>query len=117
MRDLDLVTLRLFVAVCETCNIARVAEKSNIVPSAVSKRLAQLEATVGLPVLTRKRHGVAPTAAGRTLLEHAREMLASAARIEHDMDAFASGVRGQVRILASTSAMAEWLPDDVASFL
>lgn len=117
MRDLDLTTLRLFVSVCETGNMARAGDKANIVGSAISKRLAQLEQQVGTPILTRKRHGVAPTAAGQTLLEHARAMLASAARIERDMQAYAAGVRGQVRILASASAMAESLPDDVASFL
>jgi DNA-binding transcriptional LysR family regulator len=117
MRDLDLTTLRLFVTVCETGNIARAGEQANIVGSAISKRLAQLEDTLGTPLLVRKRHGVAPTAAGLTLLEHARSMLASSARIERDMGGYAAGVRGQVRILASASAMAESLADDVASFL
>jgi DNA-binding transcriptional LysR family regulator len=117
VRDLDLTTLRLFVTVCETGNIARAGEQANIVGSAISKRLAQLEDTLGTPLLVRKRHGVAPTAAGLTLLEHARSMLASSARIERDMGGYAAGVRGQVRILASASAMAESLADDVASFL
>jgi len=117
LRDLDLTTLRLFVIVCETGNIARAGERANIVGSAISKRLSQLEDTVGTPLLARKRHGVVPTAAGQTLLEHARTMLASATRIERDMGAYAAGVRGQVRILASASAMAESLADDVASFL
>jgi DNA-binding transcriptional LysR family regulator len=117
MRDLDLTTLRLFVAVCDAGTIARAGEKSAIVGSAISKRLAQLEATVGTPLLVRKRHGVAPTAAGQSLLEHARGMLAGASRIERDMQAFSSGLRGQVRILASASAMAESLADDVAAFL
>jgi DNA-binding transcriptional LysR family regulator len=117
LRDLDLTTLRLFVTVCETGNIARAGEQANIVGSAISKRLSQLEDTVGTPLLVRKRHGVAATAAGQTLLEHARAMLASSARIERDMGAYVAGVRGQVRILASASAMAESLADDVASFL
>jgi DNA-binding transcriptional LysR family regulator len=117
MRDLDLTTLRFFVAVCEARSIARAAEQASIVGSAISKRMALLEATVGLPLLVRKRRGVEPTSAGETLLEHARVMLASAARIERDMAAYASGIRGQVRVLASTSAMAESLADDVASFL
>jgi DNA-binding transcriptional LysR family regulator len=117
LRDLDLTTLRLFVAVCDAGNIARAGEKSAIVGSAISKRLAQLEATVGTPLLVRKRHGVAPTPAGQSLLEHARGMLAGAGRIERDMHAYACGLRGQVRILASASAMAESLADDVAAFL
>jgi DNA-binding transcriptional LysR family regulator len=117
LRDLDLTTLRLFVTVCETGNIARAGEKAAIVGSAISKRLAQLEDTVGTTLLTRKRHGVVPTAAGQTLLEHARSILDSATRIERDMQGFAAGVRGQVRMLASVSAMSESLADDVAAFL
>ena len=117
MRDLDLTTLRLFVSVCEVGNIARAGERANIVGSAISKRLAQLEDQVGTALLVRKRHGVVPTAAGLTLLEHARGMLDSAARIERDMEAFGAGARGQVRILASVSAMTESLADDVATFL
>jgi DNA-binding transcriptional LysR family regulator len=117
LRDLDLTSLRLFAAVCETGNIARAGEQASIVPSAISKRLALLEDALGTPLLVRKRHGVVPTQAGQTLLEHARTILDSTARIERDMEAYASGVRGQVRILASVSAMAESLADDVASFL
>jgi DNA-binding transcriptional LysR family regulator len=117
LRDLDLTTLRLFVAVCETGNIARAGEKASIVGSAISKRLAQLEHQLGTPLLARRRHGVVPTAAGQTLLEHARGMLDSALRIERDMEAYVSGGRGQVRILASVSAMTESLADDVAAFL
>ncbi|NNU45124.1 LysR family transcriptional regulator [Ramlibacter montanisoli] len=117
MRDFDLTTLRLFVSVCESGNIARAGEKASIVGSAISKRLAQLEDQVGTPLLLRKRHGVVPTPAGQTLLEHARGMLDSAARIERDMQSYVAGSRGQVRILASVSAMSESLADDVAAFL
>jgi DNA-binding transcriptional LysR family regulator len=117
VRDLDLTTLRLFVSVCETGNIARAGEKASIVGSAISKRLAQLEEQLGTPLLARGRHGVVPTPAGQTLLEHARSMLDGAARIERDMQAYIAGGRGQVRILASVSAMTESLADDVAAFL
>jgi DNA-binding transcriptional LysR family regulator len=117
LRDFDLTTLRLFVSVCEAGNIARAGEKANIVGSAISKRLAQLEDQVGTPLLLRKRHGVVPTPAGQTLLEHARGMLDGAARIERDMQSYVAGGRGQVRIFASVSAMSESLADDVAAFL
>ncbi|PUA19121.1 LysR family transcriptional regulator [Glaciimonas sp. PCH181] len=117
MRDLDLTTLRLFVAVCATGNMARAGEQENIVASAISKRLAVLEDTVGVKLLERRRHGMAPTAAGETLLEHARGMLAGADRVMRDMAGYSVGVKGQVRILATVSSMAESLPDDVAAFL
>ena len=69
MRELDLTTLRLFAAVCDARSIARAAEQANIVGSAISKRLAQLEDTVGTQLLVRRRHGVEPTPAGESLLD------------------------------------------------
>ena len=96
MRDLDLTTLRLFAAVCDARSIARAAEQAHIVGSAVSKRLAQLEDTVGTPLLVRRRRGVEPTPAGQSLLEHARAMLDSADRIAREMGDYALGVRGHV---------------------
>lgn len=116
-KDLDLTSLRLFVAVCDARNIAHAADREHLVGSAVSKRMAQLELQMGTPLLVRKRHGVAPTPAGETLLEYARAMLASAHRVEQAMAAYASGVRGQVRLLATASVMAEALADDVVAFM
>jgi DNA-binding transcriptional LysR family regulator len=117
MQDLDLTTLRLFVAVCDSRSIARVANRENIVPSAISKRLAQLERNVGTPVLRRVRRGVEPTAAGETLREHARGLLAAAQRVSEGMSSYNSGASGLVRLMASTSSVAESLPDDIAEFL
>ncbi len=97
MRDLDLTTLRLLVAVCEQQNMARVAEQEHIAPSAISKRIAQLESNLGIALLNRTRRGVQPTAAGLALVEHARTMLFAAERIENDVTAFAGGIKGNVR--------------------
>lgn len=117
MKDLDLTTLRLFVAVCDSRSIARVGERENIVPSAISKRLAQLEQDLGCRLLKRIRRGVEPTAAGETLREHARGLLGAARRVTDDMNAYTSGASGLVRLMATTSSVAELLPDDIAEFL
>lgn len=117
MREFNLVTLRLFVATCDARNIARAGEKYNIVASAVSKRLQQLEDQVGTDLLVRSKVGVFPTPAGETLLEHARTMLLEADRATRDMQVFNAGVRGKVRLLATVSAVAESLPEDVANFM
>lgn len=117
MKDLDLTSMRYFVAVCEAASISRAAEQENVVPSAISKRLAQMEAAFGVPLLQRQRRGVVPTAAGESLLEHARAMLSNAQRVAQDMASFAGGVRGQVRLLATVSCIAESLPDDIALFM
>lgn len=117
MRDIDPKTLRLFVAVCDHENIARAAEQEHIEPSAISKRIAQLEADLGTPLLVRARRGVQPTPAGLALLEHARNVLFTLGRIATDVAAFGSGVKGHVRIVATASAIAESLLDDLASFM
>ena len=117
MRDLDIKTLRLLVAVCDLQNIKRAAAQENIEPSAISKRIAQLEASAGTPILVRNRRGVQPTPAGLALLEHARTILFTMERIESDIAAFSGGARGHVRVVASASAIAEALLDDVAGFM
>lgn len=117
MKDLDLKTLRLLVTVCDNESISRAAEQEHIEPSAVSKRIAQLEATLGTKLLVRERRGVVPTPAGLALLEHLRSLLFTLDQIENDVAAFRGGVKGHVRLLASASAIAETLLDDVASFM
>ncbi|THJ30695.1 LysR family transcriptional regulator [Lampropedia aestuarii] len=115
--DYDLTSLRLFIAVCDHGNIARVAEQEHMVNSAVSKRMAQLEQQAGSALLERRRYGVRPTAAGETVLAYAQEMLSIARRLEDAMHGYSSGVRGQVRVLANASVMAEALADDVVAFM
>lgn len=117
MKELDLTSLRYFVRVCETGNISRAAEQENVVPSAVSKRIAMLEQGFQVVLLERRRRGVVPTNAGETLLANARAILSSANRIAQDMSSYGSGVRGHVRLLGTVSAIAESLPDDVAAFM
>ena len=117
MRDIDLKTLRLFVAVADCRSMARAAEQEHIEPSAISKRIAQLEDDLGVELLVRGRRGVQTTPAGLALLEHARSILFTMDRIVADAAAFAGGVQGHVRLIATASAIAEALPDDIASFM
>jgi DNA-binding transcriptional LysR family regulator len=116
-RHFDPVTLRLFIAVCEERNIARAAERESIVASAVSKRIAAIEAEIGAPLLVRGRRGIEPTAAGQALLRQAREVLGSMARMHAELSDFATGVQGSVRVVAATSVLAERLADDIGTFL
>lgn len=116
-RPLDPVSLQLFVAVCEEGSLARAAEREALVPSALSKRVAALEAETGVALLVRRRRGVEPTAAGEALLRRAREVLLAMDAARAELGAFEQGAQGSVRLLASPSAMAEVLPDDLASFM
>jgi len=116
-RTLDPVTLRLFVAVCEERNIARAAAREAIVASAVSKRIAALEQSLGATLIVRGRRGIVPSAAGEALLRRAHELLGSMERVHAELSEFATGAHGSARVVASLSVLAEQLPEDIASFL
>ena len=116
-RKLDLVSLELFIAVCECKSITQAAELKSITPSAVSKRIAQLEQIVGAPLFIRTHAGVGPTNDGTRLLEHARSVIYSLEVIERDVVRGVNNLRSCVRILANRSANAEFVPASVTSFL
>src|SRR3954465_14470664 len=116
MQSFDPISLRLFIAVCEERNIASAAKREAIVPSAVSKRISQMEREAGVALLERGRRGVTVTAAGEVLWRYARESLQLCDRMQAELGPFADGVQGHVRWFASKSAVAQVLPEDVSLF-
>ena len=113
----DLVDLKLFCDVVEAGTITRGAERSALALAAASTRLKAMEDVIGAPLLLRSRQGVALTAAGATLLKHARLILSQSARMREDLGAFAGGGAGRVRLLANTNASTEFLPEALSDFL
>jgi DNA-binding transcriptional LysR family regulator len=113
----DLTDLALFRDVVEAGSITHGAERSHLALAAASTRIRNMEETVGAALLIRKRQGVVPTPAGRTLLQHARIMLAQAERLREDLGAYAGGAAGQIHFLSNTNAMTEFLPEALSSFL
>ena len=116
-RRIDLTSLQLFVAVCEAGSIGKAADREFIAASAVSKRLADLEAALGTPLLYRHARGVDLTPAGQSLLHHARNVLYGLEKMQSELGEYAVGVRGHVRVHASISAIVQFLPDDLGSFV
>src|SRR3954447_6745644 len=113
----DLVDLRLFRHVVEAGSITHGAERAHLALAAASTRIRNMEQTLGAPLLVRARHGITPTQAGRTLLNHARTMLEQAERLREDLGAYAGGLAGQVRVLSNTNALTEFLPEALSAFL
>jgi DNA-binding transcriptional LysR family regulator len=117
MLRLDPTSLKLFVRVVEEGTIAAAADREHIAAGAVSKRLTDIEAQLGTQLLMRTNKGVEPTAAGLALLSLARRALHELDQIPVQMQGYASGVRGLVRVCASMSAITQFLPRDIQSFL
>lgn len=114
---IDPTSLSLFIAVVEEGTIAAAAEREHIAAPAVSKRISQLEDLLRTQLLTRTYKGVEPTAAGLALLNLARRAVHYLDDVQAQMSDYAGGTRGQVRIFANISAINQFLPTDLASFL
>ena len=72
LHRLDLVSLSLFHLVARTGSISRGAELALLAVGAASKRISDLEAAVGAPLLERHSRGVKLTAAGLALQKRHR---------------------------------------------
>lgn len=117
MLRLDPTSLQLFIAVLEEGTIAAAAEREHIAAAAVSKRISEIEAQLRTQLLNRTNKGIEPTAAGIALLGLARRALHELDDISVQMQEYASGMRGHVRIFANISAITQFLPAEIKSFL
>ncbi|MFL9898119.1 LysR family transcriptional regulator [Paraburkholderia fungorum] len=116
LKKLDLTSLRLFVAVCQEQNIARAAEREFIASSAVSRRIAEIEAVIGLPVIQRQSRGITVTPVGETVLRYALAIIGNIEQMSAELSRFSSGAKGRVRVVANLSSIVQFLPEDVAAF-
>jgi len=113
----DLTDLSLFRHVVEAGSITHGAERAHLALAAASTRIRNMEKSLGAPLLLRTRAGVTPTPAGRTLLQHARTLLAQAEKLKEDLGTYTGGLAGQIRILSNTNALTEFLPESLSAFL
>ncbi len=113
----DLTDLRLFVLTAEECNITRAAAGRHLSLAAASARIKSLEQQAGLPLLYREARGVRLTPAGEAFLHHARGVLHQSEQLRADMQEYAGGLRGHLRVFANTTAVTDFLPEILPGFL
>lgn len=111
-----LVDIKLFVAIADEGNVTRGAARCFLAPSSASLRLRQLEESLGTPLFTRAARGVSLTRAGQVMLEHCRRSLAELEQMHANLAPYALGVKTQVTIFANSSAIAAFLPHDLARY-
>lgn len=114
---LDLVSLSLFTLIARTGSISKGSKLACIAVGAASKRITDLELAVGAELFERHSRGVTLTFAGRALRTHAQRILSNVDALAADLSDHAQGVIGIVRLWTNTSAITQFLPDDLASFI
>lgn len=114
---IDFVSLRLFCAVAQSGSINKGAEMCNLVPSAASRRLADMESAFGTRLLQRSAQGVVLTPAGHVALQHSMRLFHGLEHFTSELRDYARGVKGHVRLWANMSALSEFLPPLLSAFL
>lgn len=113
----DITDFRLFINIAETSSLTRGAERSFLSVPATSNRIKNLEDNLGVRLLERSSQGVSLTNAGKTYLQHARVILAQLELLTGDLQQYTEGLKGQLRLLANTTAITEYLPPVVGEYL
>ncbi|WP_374545260.1 LysR family transcriptional regulator [Rhodoblastus sp.] len=101
IRDLD--ALRTFVTIATLGNFARASDKLGISRANASKRVADLEAELGVKLINRTTRSMSLTEAGRTLLATAETMFGLLESAEQDIRSAAAVPRGVLRVNAPMS--------------
>ena len=113
----DFVTLKLFCAIVQSGSITKGANECNLALSAASRRISEFEETVGMALLERSVKGVTLTHAGHAVMQHALRLFQGFEQLSNELSEYSKGVKGHVRLWANMSALTEFLPSALASFL
>lgn len=95
---MELYQLRTFVAVAETQNLTRAAQRINASGPAVSAQIKALEEELGLELFARTARGMRLTDAGRELVGRARRTLEAAGELLSAAGSFRAEAVGVARI-------------------
>ncbi|MEU6782678.1 LysR family transcriptional regulator [Nonomuraea angiospora] len=113
---MELQQMRYVVAVAETANFTRAAERCRVVQSALSHQIARLERELGARLFDRTSRRVTLTPAGEAFLPAARQALDAAERARAEVAAASGELRGRLAIGAIPTVTAVDLPGALKTF-
>ncbi len=114
---MNLKQLEVFLAVAESGSFSKAAAATFITQSTVSQHVSALEEEFGLRLLDRTGKGVFPTAGGKILLEHARQILSRAREVPLSMKRFQGLEEAFLKIGASNIPGSYLLPAALPLFI
>ena len=97
-------------------SIRQAAERLHVAPSAVNRRIQDLEAELGTPLFERLPRGMRLTAAGELFVQYIRSRAAHLEQVRSEIEDLQGLRRGCVRIVVSQAVAAAFLPERIAGF-
>ncbi len=113
---MDRNDLELVLAVREQGGLAAAARSLDVAPPVVTKRLAALEARLGLRLFQRTTRRVSPTAEGEAMCERALVLLQGFTELEAELQERQSEPTGLIRLAATFGFGRLWLGPALAQF-
>lgn len=113
---LDRGDLELLLAIREHGSLAGAAAAADVVPSVVTKRLAGLEARLGLKLFQRTTRRVVPTPEGEALCARAVDLLAGFQAMEAELQERHKEPVGRIRLAATFGFGRAWVGPALAEF-
>jgi DNA-binding transcriptional LysR family regulator len=113
---LDLFSLKLFVDIVDLRSIGKGAAKNCIAVSAASKRMSDLEHTLGAQLLHRQSRGVVTTEAGDTLYKGMTETLTRLQQLAGAVGEHSQGRKRTVRVYSNLTSLVHYLPSALKAF-
>ncbi|MCW5652626.1 LysR family transcriptional regulator [Hydrogenophaga sp.] len=113
---MDRPDLELVIAVRQHGSLVMAARALRVTPSAVTKRLAALEASLGLRLFQRTTRRVSPTAEGEVLCERAVHLLHAFDEVQAELRERQAEPAGPVRLAATFGFGRLWVGPALAAF-
>lgn len=93
--------LKFFILIARHGNLSAAARALDITPPAATKRLAQLEAKLGVRLINRTTRSISLTKEGETYLSHATRILEQLREMEDAVSSSKTDLRGLLRVNAT----------------
>ncbi len=106
---LDWDDLRFFLAISRHRSLAAAAKDLHVTQSTVGRRLASMQASLGVRLLQRTAEGYVLTLAGESILAHVERVEAEALSVEHAVAGRDTRLAGLVRVTSSQLVMSNLL--------
>jgi DNA-binding transcriptional LysR family regulator len=107
---MQLPALKYFAAVARSGSLRHASEVFDIVPSAISRQIAQLESTLAVTLFERSSRGMTLTEAGKLLLEFVEDGERRVGALSQRLDDLSALRRGTVRLAVVEGTAHDFLP-------
>lgn len=116
MHSMNWDALQAFLAVARTGRISAAARRLDVEHTTISRRLAALEAALGVPLFYRTNTGYTLTVHGRNALMQAEAMEQAALALTARVREGSGAVAGRVRIAMAPEFASHWLAPHLEAF-